>query len=46
MEDRFDSQLQESGLSSAIIWVDNMLREWCEDLTPGDVCRQIVAGVR
>jgi hypothetical protein len=44
MGDRFDSRLQESGLSSAIIWIDNMLREWLEPVTPGDVCRQIVAG--
>jgi len=44
MVDRFDSRLQESGLSSAIIWIDNILREWLEPVTPGDVCRQIVGG--
>lgn len=43
MKDRFDSRLQESGLSSAIVWIDNMLREWLEEVTPGDACRQIVA---
>lgn len=43
MKDRFDSRLQESGLSSAIVWIDNMLREWLEEFTPGDACRRIVA---
>lgn len=43
MQDIFDDGLQASGLSSAIIWIDNMLREWLEDVTPGDVCRQIMA---
>ena len=43
MRDRFDERLTGSGLYSAIIWIDNMLRDWLDDLTPGDVCRQIVA---
>jgi len=43
IRDRFDSRLQESGVSSGIIWIDNMLREWLEDMTPGDACRRIVA---
>lgn len=43
MKSRYDSRLQESGLASAIVWIDVMLREWLEDLTPGDACRRIVA---
>jgi hypothetical protein len=42
MENRFDKKLQESGLNGAIIWIDNILREWMEDYTPGDACRDIV----
>jgi hypothetical protein len=43
MKDRFDSRLQDSGLATAIIWIDNILREWLDGITPGDACRQIVA---
>lgn len=43
MQNRSDQALRDSGLLPAIIWVDNILREWCEDITPGDACRQIVA---
>jgi hypothetical protein len=43
METRMDPRLLEGGLYSAVVWIDNMLREWLEDITPGDVCRQIVA---
>lgn len=43
MPDRFDSRLQESGMCSAIVWIDNMLREWLDAVTPGEVCRRIVA---
>ena len=43
MADRYDPRLQDSGLSSAIVWIDIMLREWLEDVTPGDACRRIVA---
>lgn len=42
MENRFDDRLLDSGLYAAIAWIDDMLREWSDDLTPGDVCRQIV----
>lgn len=42
MEDRFDSRLLESGLYAAIVWIDDMLREWHDDLTPGEACRIIV----
>lgn len=44
MKDRYDARLTETGLYSAIIWIDNMLRDWLDDLTPGEACRQIVAG--
>jgi hypothetical protein len=43
MKDRFDPRIQESGFASAIIWIDNMLRDWLEPMTPGDACRRIVA---
>ena len=43
MKDRTDPLLESSGLLSAIIWVDNILREWCGGMTPGDACREIVA---
>jgi hypothetical protein len=46
MESRMDPQLLEGGFYSAVVWIDNMLREWLDDLTPGDACRQIVAGRR
>lgn len=45
MKDRFDPRIQESGLGAAIIWIDNMLRDWLEPITPGDACRSIVARV-
>jgi len=44
MKDRFDERLTGGGLYSAIIWIDNMLRDWLDDMTPGDVCRRIVTG--
>ncbi|MDD3797579.1 MAG: hypothetical protein PHE36_00200 [Novosphingobium sp.] len=43
MADRFDERLQDSGLVACIIWIDNMLREWLEEFTPGDAWRRIVA---
>ncbi len=43
MESRMDPRLLEGGFYSAVVWIDNMLREWLEDITPGDACRQIVA---
>ncbi len=43
MKDRFDQRLQASGLCTAIVWIDNILRDWLEDVTPGDACRRIVA---
>lgn len=43
MESRFDEGLQASGLVACIIWIDNMLRDWREDFTPGDAWRRIVA---
>lgn len=43
MQDRMNTDLLDGGFYSAIVWIDNMLREWLEDVTPGDVCRQIVA---
>jgi hypothetical protein len=43
MESRMDPQLLEGGFYSAVVWIENMLREWLEDVTPGDACRQIVA---
>lgn len=44
MDNRMDQQLLDTGFYTAIIWIDNMLREWLEELTPGDACRQIIAG--
>jgi len=44
MENRMDPRLLESGFYSAVVWIDNMLREWLEDITPGDACRHIVGG--
>ncbi len=46
MADRFDPRLQDEGhgMASAIIWFDNMLRDWTDDPTPGEACRRIVAG--
>lgn len=43
MESRMDQRLLEGGFCSAIVWIENMLREWLEEVTPGDVSRQIVA---
>lgn len=45
MQNPSDQKLIDSGLLPAIIWVDNMLREWCDDITPGDACRQIMARI-
>lgn len=42
-ERRTDDRFLEDSFYSAVVWIDNMLREWLEDLTPGDVARQIVA---
>lgn len=42
METRMDPRLLEDGFYSGVVWIENMLREWLEDVTPGDVCRQIV----
>jgi hypothetical protein len=42
MKDRHDSRLIDGGLYAAIVWIDCMLREWLQDVTPGDVCRMIV----
>jgi len=43
MKDIYDDTLQSTGMVAAIIWIDNTLREWLEDVTPGDACRRIVA---
>ena len=43
MEGRMDPRLLEGGFYSAVVWMENMLREWLEEVTPGDVCRQIVS---
>ena len=43
MENRFDQRLLDNGLYAAIVWIDDMLREWQDDLTPGQACREIVA---
>lgn len=43
MEDRFDRDLQECGLSAGIIWVRNLLEEWNDGLTPAEAVRKIVA---
>ncbi len=42
MKDRFDERLTSTGLYSAVIWIDNMLRDWLDDPTPGAVSRRIV----
>lgn len=44
MKNRHDERLTGTGLYSAIIWIDNMLRDWLDDLAPGEACRRIVAG--
>jgi hypothetical protein len=46
MEHRMDPRLLEGGFYSAIVWIDNMLREWLDPLTPGEACRRIVAVCR
>jgi hypothetical protein len=43
MKDRKDPLLESSGLLPAIIWVDNILREWCGGMTPADACRELLA---
>lgn len=43
MDSRFDQRLLDNGLYAAIVWIDDMLREWQDDLTPGQACREIVA---
>lgn len=43
MENRFDQRLLDNGLYAAIVWIDDMVREWQDDLTPGQACREIVA---
>lgn len=44
MADRYDRKLQESGMSSAIIRIDSVLRERLDAVMPGDAWRRIVAG--
>jgi hypothetical protein len=43
MESWRDPWLNESGLLPVVLWIDNMLQEWLDDLSPGDACRTIVA---
>lgn len=43
MKDQSDDKLQNTSMIAAIIWIDNTLREWLEDVTPADACRRIVA---
>lgn len=43
MPNRFDPLLLDSGMIATVIWIDNILREWRDDITPGDACRQIMA---
>jgi hypothetical protein len=42
MKSRMDPTLLSGGFYSAVIWIENMLREWTDELTPGDACRRIV----
>jgi hypothetical protein len=47
MESLLDPRLQEKGIVSGLVWIDNMLLEWLEGsapggLTPGDACRRIM----
>lgn len=37
-----DERLQQAGTAVAIVWIDNVLRRWLEDPTPGDAWREIV----
>lgn len=39
---RDDPRLHQSGLRSAVVWIDNVLQEWLDPLTPGDAARRIV----
>lgn len=41
-ESRHDPRLAEGGFRAAIVWIDNILRDWQEPLTPGDACRRIM----
>jgi hypothetical protein len=43
IEERKDARLLETGFYSAVVWINNMLSEWLDELTPGDACRTIVA---
>jgi len=43
MKDRYDERLLKSEMVSAIIWIDNILREWLDGMTPGEACRRIVS---
>ena len=43
MQDRFDSRLMDSGFYAAIVWLDDLLREWDDELTPGEACRRVLA---
>jgi hypothetical protein len=43
MESWRDPWLQESGLAPVVLWIDNMLREWLDALSPGEACRIIVS---
>lgn len=42
MQDRYDERLLNSQLCSCINWIDNLLREWQEPVTPGQACRMII----
>jgi len=43
MDTLLDERLQATHMSVIIAWIDNMLREWLDEVTPGDACRLIVA---
>ncbi len=43
MSDWRDPRLQESGLAAGIVWIDNVLRRWREERSPGDAWREIVS---
>ena len=45
MENRFDKRLMESGLYAAVVWIDDMIRETGDTLTPGAASRTIVERV-
>lgn len=43
MHSRYDNRLLETQMCSCIKWIDNLLREWRDEMTPGDACRIILA---